>query len=147
MTSFFRRDQTSIQNLSPKWIFCMVIFRSFESLVMSNAASIRFFNYWTKICLMGHSKYGFYCHNCCSVLFNSDKLLIFKFGNFKFDLRDNNIKWLKKLECLQISNFINMIWNSFYKIILGVKFCTKVPPFLKKWKIRKYFFVFINIIL
>ena len=26
---------------------------------------------------------------CCSGLFNSDKLLILKFGNFKFDLKDN----------------------------------------------------------
>jgi len=26
--------------------------------------------------------------NCCSGLFNSDKLLIFKFGIFKVDLKD-----------------------------------------------------------
>ena len=39
-------------------------------------------------------------------LFNSDKLLIFKFGNLKFDLKDNFVNNLKKLECLQISTFL-----------------------------------------
>jgi len=27
--------------------------------------------------------------NCCSGLFNSDKLLIFKFANFKFYVKEN----------------------------------------------------------
>ena len=39
-------------------------------------------------------------------LFNSDKLLIFKFGNLKFDLKDNFVNNLKKLECLQIAKFL-----------------------------------------
>jgi len=43
---------------------------------------------------MGHWKYGFLLILVGDVyfysgLFNSDKLLIFKFGNFKFDLKDN----------------------------------------------------------
>jgi len=45
---------------------------------------------------MGNWKYGFLLILVgdvygCSGLFNSDKLLICKFGNFKFDLKDNFI--------------------------------------------------------
>ena len=42
----------------------------------------------------------------CSGLFNSGKLLIFKFGNFKFDLQDNFANNFKKLEFLQIFTFL-----------------------------------------
>jgi len=39
----------------------------------------------------------------CSIgLSHSQNLLIFKFRNSKFDLKDNFVNNLKKLECLQI---------------------------------------------
>ena len=34
--------------------------------------------------------------NCLSGLFNSDKLIIFKFGNFNFDLKNNFVNIKKK---------------------------------------------------
>jgi len=71
----------------------------------------------------------------CSIgLINSDNLLIFKFRNCKFYLKDNFVNKLKKLECLQISKFLpfKMIWSSsFEKIILRAKFCTEVWSLLK----------------
>ena len=41
------------------YLYFTAIFISFESIGMLKYASIRFFNYGTKICLMGNCKYGF----------------------------------------------------------------------------------------
>jgi len=52
-TPFFRRSQTSVQNLTSKWFFWNDNFHIILSLGISKSTSIRFlFNYWTKICLM-----------------------------------------------------------------------------------------------
>ena len=54
----------------------------------------------------------------CSIgLINSDNLLIFKFRNFKLDLKDN---FVNTLEYLQISKFLrfNMIWSSSFEKII-----------------------------
>jgi len=39
-------------------------------------------------------------------LINSDNLLIYKFPNSKFDLKDNFVNNFKKLECMQISKLL-----------------------------------------
>ena len=43
--------------------------------------------------------------NCSSGLFYSENLIIFKLRN-KFDLKNNFVNNLKKLECLQMSKFL-----------------------------------------
>ena len=68
----------------------------------------------------------------CSIgLINSYNLLIFIFRNFKFDLKDNLVNNLKKIECSQISKFLRL-YTRRLKNHLGVKFCTEVLTLLKK---------------
>ena len=59
MTPFLTGSKILYQIWPPKLFFSTVIFISFEGLGMKKSASIRFFNYWTKISLMGHWKYDF----------------------------------------------------------------------------------------